>query len=119
MKFIVSFIAVLCISTSFAQNPTLSQNQEVRLFAQCMFAITDQNQLDALTVEFYNSHPEVERVRFDMHTQRALIITTGISSLSESDFISWFGQHSSTVSCVQIGVYGVDTMNPYPFTNCQ
>ena len=119
MKLIVSFIAVLCLSTSFAQTQTSNPNPVVRHFAQCMFSITDQTQLDALTVDFYNNHPEVETVRFDMSTQRALVITTGLTSLTEADFTSWFGQHSSTVNCVQIGVYGVDTMNSYPFTNCQ
>lgn len=117
MKLIISFIAVLCISTTFAQNN--NQTSEVRLFAQCMFSITDQSELDQLTVDFYNNHPEIEMVRFDVLTQRALVITTGISSLSNSDFISWFEQYSGTVSCVQIGVYGVDVMNSYPFTNCQ
>jgi len=119
MKLIVSLIAVLCLSTAFSQNQTSTQNPEVRLFAQCMFSISDQNQLDQLTTDFYNNHPEVEMVRFDMTTQRALVITTGVSTLTEADFTSWFGQHSSTINCVQIGVYGVDTMNPYPFTNCQ
>ena len=119
MKLIVSFIAVLYLTTSFAQPQTNVPTPAVQHFAQCMFSITDQTQLDELTVEFYNNHPEVERVRFDMNTQRALVITTGLTSFTEADFTSWFGQHSGTVYCVQIGVYGVDTMNSYPFTNCQ
>ena len=121
MKLIVSFIAVLCLSTSFAQTQTIApaQAQPVQLFAQCMFSITDQTQMDALTVEFYNNHPEVEMVRFDMNTQRALVMTVGISDLTVDDFKSWFGPYSSTVSCVQIGVRGVDVMAQYPFTNCQ
>jgi hypothetical protein len=119
MKLIVSFIAVLCMSTTFAQTQTNTPAPAVQHFAQCMFSISDQTQLDALTVEFYNSHPEVERVRFDMNTQRALVITTGLTAFTEADFTSWFGQYSSTVTCVQIGVYGVDVMNSYPFTNCQ
>ncbi len=117
MKLIVSFIAVLCLSTSFAQTNT--QTPEVKLFAQCMFAITNQSELDQLTVEFYNNHPEVEMVRFDMNTQRALVMTTGLSALTVDDFKSWFGQYSSTINCVQIGVRGVDVMEQYPFTNCQ
>ena len=119
MKLIVSFVAVCFLSTAFAQNQTTAQPvEDVRLFAQCMFVVNSQAELDDLTVEFYNNHPEIEMVRFDMNTQRALVITTGIPSLSEQDFISWFGEYSNTIHCVQIGVYGVDTMNPYPFTNC-
>jgi hypothetical protein len=119
MKLIVSLIALCFITTASAQTPSNAQPiEDTRLFAQCMFSVNSQAELDELTVEFYNNHPEIEMVRFDMNTQRALIITTGISTLSEADLVSWFGQYSGTVYCVQIGVYCVDTMNPYPFTNC-
>ncbi|MDA9881477.1 hypothetical protein N9C33_01640 [Crocinitomicaceae bacterium] len=119
MKLILP-IAMLCfIFSSRAQNEIAVQSRsDTRLFAQCMFSIPSQSILDELTVEFYNTHPEIEMVRFDMHTQRALLITTGISNLSEADFTSWFGKYSATIHCVQIGVYGIDKIDPYPFTNC-
>ena len=55
MKLIVSFIAVLYLTTSFAQTQTNVPTPAVQHFAQCMFSITDQTQLDELTVEFYNN----------------------------------------------------------------
>lgn len=118
MNLIVSFVACCFLNLAIAQSQTTSQ-VDIRLFAQCMFSVSTQLELDELTVEFYNSHSEIEMVRFDMNTQRAFIITTGISELSKSDFISWFEEYSGTVNCVQIGVYGIDVMNPYPFTDCQ
>ena len=120
MKLLRSALALSFIFFSaHAQSQLAGKNQsDTRLFAQCMFSIPNQSTLDALTVEFYNTHPEIEMVRFDLHTQRALLITTGISDLSETDFISWFGEYSSSIHCVQIGVFGADKMNPYPFINC-
>lgn len=109
---------VLGVSFGQSQQATIQQS-DVRLFAQSMFSIATQAELDQLTNAIYTNHPEVEMVRLDLLTQRAFIVTTGIQSLSESDFISWFEQHADSVGCVQIGVYGVDAMNPYPFTDCQ
>ena len=111
---------MFAMNVSFGQAPQTSTTQQTnaQLFAQCMFDIPTQAELDQLTYNIYANHPDVEMVRLDLNTQRALVITTGSSPLTESDFISWFEQYSGTVSCVQVGVYGVDSMNPYPFTNC-
>ena len=95
-----------------------SQSQQattpVTLFAQCLFDISNQTEMNTLQDEM-NANPYVEMVRLDFHTQRALIMTHDITALSEEEFKTWFGGHSSTVYCVQIGVRGVDKMNPYPF----
>ena len=117
MKLLIALFATMCLSASFAQNQAQNYT-DTRLFAQCMFDISDQSEMEALQNEIYNN-PNIEMVRLDYHTQRALIITANLEELSEADFISWFGAHSSTIYCTQIGVYGVDVMNPYPFTNCQ
>ena len=117
MKLLVSLFAVLCLSSSYAQ--TQAQNYtDTRLFAQCMFDISDQSEMQALQNEMYNN-PNIEMVRLDSNTQRALIITANLEELSRADFISWFGEYASTIYCVQIGVHGIDVMNSYPFTNCQ
>lgn len=117
MKLLVTLFAVLALSTSFGQ--TQSNNYtDTRLFAQCLFSISTQAELDQLTNEMYNN-PNIEMVRLDLNTQRALVITANLEELSEQDFKSWFGTYSSTVSCVHIGVYGIDPMMQYPFTNCQ
>lgn len=111
---------MLALGVSYGQSQQASTTQQVpaRLFAQCLFDIPTQAELDQMTYNIYLNHPDVEMVRLDLNTQRAFVITTGSNPLTESDFISWFEQYSGTVSCVQVGVYGVDAMNPYPFTNC-
>ena len=120
MKLILTISFVFALGVSFGQSQQTStiQQSNSRLFAQCMFDIPTQAELDQLTFDIYTNHPDVEMVRLDLISQRALVITTGSLPLSETDFISWFDQYSGSVNCVQVGVYGVDTMNPYPFTNC-
>lgn len=120
MKLILAISFMFVLGVSFGQSTQASAPQsEVRLFAQSMFSISTQAELDLLTNAIYTNHSEVEMVRLDLISQRAFVVTTGLQSLSESDFISWFEGHANSVSCVQIGVYGVDAMNPFPFTNCQ
>jgi hypothetical protein len=115
----ISFMFVLGVSFGQSTQSTTTAQQNAQLFAQCMFDISTQAELDQVTFDIYSNHPDVEMVRLDLNTQRAFIITTGSLPLSETDLISWFGQYSGSVHCVQVGVYGVDVMNPYPFTNCQ
>ena len=119
MKLILTISFMLALGVSIGQTQQASTQQtNTRLFAQCMFDISTQAELDQLTYDIYLNHPDVESVRLDLNTQRAFVVTTGAAQLTESDFISWFDQYSGTVDCVQVGVYGVDAMNPYPFTNC-
>ena len=117
MKLLVTLTMVLLVGTSFSQTQS-AEYTDTRLFAQCMFSIETQAEMDALTNEMYNN-PNIEMVRLDMNTQRALIITANLEELSEEELISWFGEYSSTIYCVNVGVYGVDEMWKYPFTNCQ
>lgn len=114
----ISFMFAMGVSIGQTQQTPTTQQSNAQLFAQCMFDIPNQAELDQLTFDIYSNHPDVEMVRLDLNTQRAFVVTTGSLPLSETDFISWFNQYSGTVNCVQVGVYGVDAMNPYPFTNC-
>jgi hypothetical protein len=115
MKPLIALFAIMCLSSSYAQTQNYT---DTRLFAQCMFDISDKSEMEALQNEMYNN-PNIEMVRLDYHTQRALIITANLEELSRTDFSSWFGEYESTIYCVQIGVHGIDVMKPYPFTNCQ
>jgi hypothetical protein len=112
---------LLSITFMFVMGAAISQSEQTTttvLFAQCMFSITDQAEMDALQEEM-NTNPYVEMVRLDYLTQRALILTHNLENLSDEEFTSWFAQFGSTVYCIQIGVRGIDTMNRYPFTTCQ
>lgn len=95
------------------------QNQSsTTLFAQCLFEISSPSDLDSLQNEIRNL-PFTTIVRLDAHSQRAFILTKGIEELSEEELRSWFGNYSSTVRCVQIGVKGVDEIKRYPFKDCE
>ncbi|MGY8926073.1 MAG: hypothetical protein ACKVJC_02130 [Flavobacteriales bacterium] len=45
-------------------------------------------------------------------------MTKNLSEISKNEVLAWFEEYSETVSCVQIGVKGIDKIEPYPFTNC-
>ena len=112
------FCLLLMVSTSVAFGQQTGNQSTAKYFGQCLFSITDNAELEALQTEM-RENDNLEMVRLDHNTQRALIITHGLSGLTEEEFTSWFGTYGVSVHCVQIGVYGVDSMNPYPFTNCQ
>lgn len=113
MKIILPFLFILSFTSSYSQNQTNSV-----LFAQCYFDIQDEQAMLDLETSL-RLHPNTNVVRLDYISQRAFIITQGLNSLSKDEFKTWFENFSSTVNCIQIGVYGVDAIDPYPFTNCQ
>ena len=117
MKLLFALSVILCLASSYGQ--AQAQNYtDTRLFAQCMFDVSDQSEMEELQNGMYNN-PNIEMVRLDYNTQRALIITANLEVLSSEDFISWFGEYGAMIYCIQIGVYGIDIMHTYPFTNCQ
>lgn len=101
-------------------NSAISYSQEETntvLFAQCHFSIT--NATDMLILEEnIKALPNSTLVRLDFNSQRAFILTKGIDSLTAMEFSSWFENYSETVSCVQIGIKGIDEIAKYPFENC-
>jgi len=113
MKIILPFLFILSFTFSYSQSQTNSV-----LFAQCYFDIQDEQVMLDLE-ENLRLHPNTNVVRLDYISQRAFIITQGLNSLTKDEFKTWFESFSSTVNCIQIGVYGVDAIDPYPFTNCQ
>ena len=113
MKYILLILFTFSLSVSFSQ----SQNNSV-LFAQCYFDIQNEQELLDLEANL-RLHPNTNIVRLDFISQRAFILTQGINSLTQDEFKVWFEDFSSSVNCIQIGVYGVDSIDRYPFTNCQ
>jgi hypothetical protein len=86
-------------------------------FAQCMLNITDATQLTALEMQL-RSIPFVRVARVDIPTHRVFLVTKDVNSFTETEFIAWMGTYASNYTCLQIGLLGVDNVNPYPFTNC-
>ena len=113
MRLIVSILLMVSINTSVAQNET---NQVY--FAQCMMDIQDQSVMAEIE-EAIRNNPKVKIVRLSYEMQYAFLMTNDIESLTETEFRSWFGAHGPALTCVQIGINGVDERNLFPFTNCQ
>jgi hypothetical protein len=105
---------ILSGSFSYAQNLA---TEEVTLFAQCMIELQDQNDMIALESEM-RQNPNIKVVRLDYYSQRAFILTKEIDQLTEEQFASWFNASSDKVRCIQIGTYGIDTVKPFPFQDC-
>lgn len=94
-----------------------SQTNTPAFFAQCMVNLN--NQTDLITLENQlRSIPYVSVVRVDIPTHRLFLVTKDISTFTATEFASWMGAYSSSYSCLQIGLQGVDPINRYPFTNC-
>ena len=113
MKTILTSLFLVVMTISFGQT-----QQTPTLFAQCMFDIQDQQEMQTLETEL-KMHPYTNIVRLDWHTQRAFVLTMGLNDLTEEDFRSWFGDYGESLTCIQIGVHGIDVVNPYPFENCE
>lgn len=115
VKTLIFFCMLSFGFSSFGQQG--SGTNDYKLFAQATFVIPTEQDMLALEADI-RQHPNVIMVRLDFNTQRVLLYTKDISSLSENDFRSWFGTYATTLQCVQIGVNGIDTMNHFPFQNC-
>ncbi len=115
LKIISFFTFVIFFSGTWAQ---MTPSQPVMLFGQGMIEIEDIASAQALEAELRN-HPNVKIVRIDYQTQRALVFTKDIQSMTEEQFTSWFGTYSDKLRCIQVGMHGVDQMNAFPFQNCE
>lgn len=114
MKTLVLAIIFLVTSSAFAQN--WEGNAQSEFFAQGMLNIP-QDEMIALQNEM-RLHPNLQVVRLDHNSNRFFILTANLSSVSESDLLSWFGEYAEHATCIQIGVHGVDVVNSFPFENC-
>lgn len=110
--------SILTLLFFFLAGKGLSQEvTEPKFFAQCMVNITDETAFRELETSM-RQNPYASVVRLDWVTKRAFVITKDLTQFSEQDFLSWFGASAVNVTCVQTGVYGVDEIAKYPFTNC-
>lgn len=86
-------------------------------FAQCMIQLDDNSQF-AVLENALREIPYVKVARVDATSSRIFVLTKDITTFSESDFLTWLGTYASSSSCIQVGLHGVDQVNPFPFTNC-
>ena len=111
MKILFSLLFICFVGTASAQ-------ETPNLFAQCLFTVETEEEM----LELENELRELEYttlVRLDWNTQRAFILIENLDQLTEENFMSWFGEYSETITCIQIGVHGMEEIHSYPFTNCE
>ena len=111
-KLIVSILIVISAQVGYTQS-----SQTPKFFAQCMMDINTPEQAEELTL-ILKENPNVEVARVDWPTKRVFILTKNITDFTEVNFSSWLETYSTAATCIQVGLHGVDQVNPYPFTNC-
>ena len=113
MKTAILFVLLLFSGISNAQ----TQEGGVKYFAQCMVNINDEEMFRSIE-DNLRLNPNIAVVRLDWNTKRAFVLTNNLESFTDQDFQAWFGSNTISISCIQTGVYGVDEIAKYPFTNC-
>jgi hypothetical protein len=106
-------LIVFTTSTSFSQ----TTNNNVHFFGQCMVSSLENQELIDLE-QHLKQNPYVQVVRVDLVSKRVFILTKDISSYTMNDFKSWLGEKENAATCIQVGLHGIDLVNPFPFTNC-
>lgn len=112
-------LLLISIFVVVSQN-LLSQSTagDSKFFAQGMFPVEDLNVVKTVEADL-RALPFVEVVRLDHYSGRFFLLTSpSLSALSEADLRSWFGTLSEKISCLQIGVHGIDQVASFPFENC-
>jgi len=111
-------IVIICFfGLSFASKAQ-EISQTPKYFAQCMLDINDEPAFRSLE-ESLRNNPYVSVARLDWPTKRAFLLTKDLTSFTEQEFSSWLGEYADQATCIQVGLHGVDQVNPYPFTNCE
>lgn len=116
MKKTLIVLMLFIAGYNYAQS-TASQQNQTMLFAQGMFSIDDAQLIIDQENDLRN-HPNVQVVRLDKYSNRFFILIKDLDSLTEQDLRSWFGSYGDDLNCIQIGTYGIDQINSFPFTNC-
>lgn len=117
MKFVLYAIFSVCSLGLFAQNQTTS-SAPTPFFAQGLFPEQDETIIRDLESEI-RSLPFISVVRLDTYSNRFFILTKDIDQIDELTLRSWFSEIGSELKCIQIGVHGIDSINSFPFVNCQ
>lgn len=122
----MKIIALILVLSSFVATKALGQTANDKIdvtktttvfFAQCLLSITDEVELKAIESDL-RVNPYISIVRVDIPTKRVFLLTKNISIVTEENFKSWLGDAASKATCIQVGIYGIDSIAKYPFTNC-
>jgi hypothetical protein len=117
MKFVLIAFFMAFMHVSFAQPQVITANV-TPFFVQGLFPDMNDENVRVLETEI-RQMDYVQLARLDIHTKRFFIITKDISQFDELTVRSWFSKIGDELECIQIGVQGIDSVNPFPFVNCQ
>lgn len=117
MKFILFALFMAFMHLSYAQTQATSTTV-ASFFAQGMLPDMNEENIRSLETEIRDI-AYVQVVRLDVQTKRFFIVTKDISQFDELILRSWFSGIGDELECIQIGVQGIDSVNPFPFVNCQ
>lgn len=108
------FFGIFIGFTSFGQ--TDESAQYPNLFAQGLLNIPAQ-EMQVLQDEM-RLNPFLEVVRLDHNSNRFFLLIKDLESLTNEELVTWFAEYGDFVTCIQIGVHGVDAVHAFPFVNC-
>ncbi len=110
MKFLFGVFFIMIISSDL-----LSQGE---YFAQAKISILEQDIIQNIESEV-RLNPYVKVIRIDVLTQQVFVLTKSINSFTEQDLRSWFAENADELTCIHIGVYGIDALKSFPFNDCR
>ena len=113
-KIMKSFIFVL---STFLSLQIFSQTAK-QYFGQALIDLNDEKIISSIQTEI-RKNPTVKVVRIDPLSRQVFLITNELNSWNENEFVSIFGENSSRLNCIYIGVYGKDQVKKYPFKDCE
>jgi hypothetical protein len=109
-----SFILVLF---TFLSIQIFSQTGK-QYFGQALIDLNDEKIISSIQTEI-RKNPTVKVVRIDPVSRQVFLITNELNSWNENEFVYIFGENSSRLNCIYIGVYGKDQVKKYPFKDCE
>lgn len=113
LKFTLSFLLILYFQIGYSQT-----NEASVFFGQSKVELNSPEQAEQLA-QTLREIPYVKTVRVDWLTKRIILITQNLNEFTEASFKAWLGEFAPLVSCIQVGLHGIDAIQPYPFTNCK
>ncbi|MBU2018956.1 MAG: hypothetical protein KJ941_04855 [Bacteroidetes bacterium] len=116
MKIFIIFICATLSSLAYGQTNSAVKSNGSAFFAQGMFSLESDELLE--TEKSLKENPNVKLVRLDVYSNRFFILTENIQALNQQELRSWFGPYGKSISCLQIGIHGLDEVASFPFINC-
>lgn len=121
MKIITLFLFFsIFVNVSFSQTENNHQehSSDKSFFTQCLINNLTEDNVDELKTRL-SLYTELKTIRINVEEKRLFIITNPIETLNNSILLGWIGDFSNAVSCIEIGVWGVDEVSTFPFSNCE